>query len=218
MSGSASHLQRLHSGDISFPELPTFFCQLVISSPSDWRTNGYITPEAMVTGLAALTRRRTLSITFISPPNQRRRRPDPQMWDILPALTQFHYKCYSEYSEDLLVLIDTPLVDNVCIKYFIQEVSDRSSSLLSCSPTCVISPPTGTMWNRVDAAIWTTPNGCDSSTYFLLWKYCVFLTDYIASALSDTTEEMVIEILPVLYLLWLDEDNEECGEPMGPTE
>ena len=135
LGGSAPRLRHLHLGGISFPELPTLLLSarnLVTLQLEDIFQNDYISPEAMVAGLAALTRLRTLSIEFFeetSSPDQRIRRPDPPMRAILPALTLFHFKGYYEYLEDLLALIDTPIVDNVRIEYFLEEIQVPQLSL-----------------------------------------------------------------------------------------
>jgi hypothetical protein len=45
------------------------------------------------------------------------------------------------------------------------------------------------------------------------------VTAYIISALEDTTDEMVAEVLPALDLIWLDEEGkEECDKPVGSIE
>ncbi|KAH9169289.1 hypothetical protein EDB89DRAFT_2231385 [Lactarius sanguifluus] len=104
------------------------FClprNLVTLKVKDMYQNGYISPEAMVGSLAVLTRLKTLSITLAtkSPPSdQRRCRPDPPMRTILPALTAFQYRGYSEYLEDFLVQIDTPRVDDLKIEYFTHQI------------------------------------------------------------------------------------------------
>ncbi|KAH9172903.1 hypothetical protein EDB89DRAFT_1905793 [Lactarius sanguifluus] len=122
LGGSAPHLQHIRLRNVPFPHLPTFLLSarnLVTLEVEDICQNGYISPEAMVGGLAVLTRLITLSITFdkLSVYDQTSR-PDPPMRITLPALTTFHYQGYSEYLEDFLAQIDTPRVDDFRIEYF----------------------------------------------------------------------------------------------------
>ena len=84
-----------------------------------------ISLEKMVAGLALLTRLRTFAIGFhskITPPEQGRSRSNHPMPITLPALTLFRYQGYSEYLEDLLALINTPLVDTITIKYLVGDI------------------------------------------------------------------------------------------------
>jgi hypothetical protein len=106
LSGSAPCLREIHLLGIPFPTLPTF-----LSSASDLVDlylyhiphTGYISPEAMVASLAALTRLNSLSIGFqssTSRPDQSgsiRRRAAPPMRVVLPALTVFEFRGASEY-------------------------------------------------------------------------------------------------------------------------
>jgi hypothetical protein len=126
LGGSAPHLESLCLRGVSFPRLPKFLLSasniftLILGNILQ-----SIPPETMVAGLAVLTRLRTLAILFdseISQPDQWRSRSNPPMSTILPALTLFHYQGYSEYLEDLLALIDTPLVDEFRIEYFLADI------------------------------------------------------------------------------------------------
>ncbi len=134
LGGSAPCLQHLRLDSISFPELPTLLLSardLVSLQLNCIPPTGYISPEAMVVGLAVLTRLRTLCIRFpspIPPHEQREMRPDPPMLTVLPALTQFKFRGNSEYLEDLVAQIDTPRVEDVRIEYFMQEVQTHQLS------------------------------------------------------------------------------------------
>ncbi|KAH8996938.1 hypothetical protein EDB86DRAFT_953602 [Lactarius hatsudake] len=126
LGGSAPHLQHIRLKNVPFPHLPTFLLSarnLITLEVEDICQNGYISPEAMVGGLAVLTRLTTLSITFdeLSVYDQTSR-PDPPMRITLPSLTTFHYEGYSNYLEDFLAQIDTPRVDNFRIAYLAHEI------------------------------------------------------------------------------------------------
>ena len=126
LGGSAPRLEHLYLSGVSFPGLPTLLLlasNLLILRLNDIVQN--IPPETMAAGLAVLTRLSTLSIKFVralSQLNQGRSRSNRPMPIILPALTLFHYQGYSEYLEDLLALIDTPMVDAITIEYFVGEI------------------------------------------------------------------------------------------------
>jgi hypothetical protein len=126
LGGSAPHLEYLYLSGVPFPRFPTLL--LSASNLLTLRLDDIlqsIPPETMVEGLTMLTRLRTLSIAFgrdMSQPDQWRSRSNSPIPTILPALTLFHYKGYSEYLEDLLALIDTPLVDNIRIEYFVEVI------------------------------------------------------------------------------------------------
>ncbi|KAH8986382.1 hypothetical protein EDB92DRAFT_1949290 [Lactarius akahatsu] len=128
LGGSAPHLQHFRLRNVSFPDLPTFLLSarnLITLKVENICTNGYISPEAMVGGLAVLTRLISLSITFDEdleeePPSPSDH-PDPPMRITLPALTAFHYRGDSEYLEDFLAQIDTPRVHDFRIEYLAHE-------------------------------------------------------------------------------------------------
>jgi hypothetical protein len=74
--------------------------------------SGYISPEAMVTSLSALTRLEILEIAFGYFGS---RLPPPPTRTLLPALTQLRFKGISEGLEDLTARIDAPLLDKLDI-------------------------------------------------------------------------------------------------------
>ena len=126
LGGSAPRLEFLSLSGVSFPSYPTFL--LSASNLLDLQLSEIlqtIPPETMVAGLAVLTRLSTLSIEFdrLTPqPDQWETRSNPPMPTILPALTDFRYEGHSAYLENLLALISTPLIDNIRIKYFMEDI------------------------------------------------------------------------------------------------
>ena len=81
----------------------------------------------MVTCLAPMTRLKSLFLGFRSPlsgPDPASRRPPPPKCTVLPALTHFNYRGVSEFLEDLVARIDTPLLDNAEITLFNQLIFD----------------------------------------------------------------------------------------------
>jgi hypothetical protein len=123
---SAPRLRVAHLDGIQLPALPTLLSSalglvdlrlLNIPHASD----GYISPEAMVTSLAAFTRLRTLLIGFKSPTRPLRTIiRDPIRRTALTSLTTFGFHGVKEYLEDLVAQIDAPQLGYFRISYFNQ--------------------------------------------------------------------------------------------------
>ncbi|KAH9028356.1 hypothetical protein EDB85DRAFT_2276398 [Lactarius pseudohatsudake] len=144
LGGSAPCLQHICLENISFPGLPTLLLSArdlvslqLESVPPTYSDYGHISPEEMVSSLAVLTKLRTLSIYRYPsedsepspiPSDEQRRRPDPPMLAVLPALTQFVFGRDFEYLEDLVAQIDAPRVEDVSIEYSMNEVQTRQLS------------------------------------------------------------------------------------------
>ena len=130
LGGSAPRLQSLILHHVPFPTLPG----LLLSSNHIVDLHllriphtGYISPEAIVACVSALTKLMVLSIGFESPasrPDPRTRCPPPLTRAVLPALVNFDFRGVSEYLEDLVARIDAPLLNVVKITLFNQLVFD----------------------------------------------------------------------------------------------
>jgi F-box-like len=132
LGGSAPCLRYLQLASIPFPGLPkllfsaTHLTELRLSNIPH---SGYISPEAMVSCLSTLTRLETLILKFEPPesfPVREHRRPPPPTLTLLPALTRLLFYGVSEYLEDLVVRIDTPLLDKFVITLFHQFIPDTA--------------------------------------------------------------------------------------------
>ena len=127
LGGSAPQLRSLTLSNIVFPKLPKILLsatRLVRLSLLQLRlpvARHHASPEMMVTYLAALPTLEEISVGFrwqdpefrpdpINPPHRTR--------VILPALTHFHFNGASEYLEDFVSRIDTPLLDDLNIVFF----------------------------------------------------------------------------------------------------
>ena len=130
LGGSAPCLQILHLDGIPVPGLPklllsaTHLVQLYLLRIPH---SGYISPEAIATCLSVLTRLESLRIKFESPrsrPERKGRRPPPQTRILLPVLVELRFQGVSEYLEDLVAQIDTPLLDMLTIHFFHQLIFD----------------------------------------------------------------------------------------------
>jgi hypothetical protein len=127
LGGSAPHLQYLELFRIPFPALPRFLLaapnlvHLVLEGmPHDW----YTSPEATVTGLAVLASLKSFTMTFLGQAYQESRNTPPPTRTILPALTRFVFEGVSGYLEELLALIEAPLLDSIHITFFHLPIFD----------------------------------------------------------------------------------------------
>jgi hypothetical protein len=130
MGGSVPRLRELRLYAIPFPEVPKLLLSahdLVTITFFDIPHSGYFSPEAMVTGLSALTRLKYLDIEFLSPrshPDPASRRPPLQTRIVLPALADFQFRGVCEYLEDLVARTHAPLLKRAHITFFNQLVFD----------------------------------------------------------------------------------------------
>ena len=130
LGGYAPRLQKLELRSISFPELPKLLLStthLVSLCLESIPPSGYILPKTMVTSLSLLTRLETLKIGFIfcqNRPDPRSRHPPPLTRTLLPVLTALEFQGVSEYLEDLVTRIDTPLLDTLRITFSHQLIFD----------------------------------------------------------------------------------------------
>ena len=130
LGGSTPSLRILDLGGIPFPAMRKLLLStrnLVVLRLWSIPHSGYISPEAMVTCLSALTGLQFFDVGFRSPrPRVGRgtRLVPPLTRIVLAALTQFRFKGNSEYLEDIVSQIDTPLLDCFMIKFFHQLVYD----------------------------------------------------------------------------------------------
>ena len=122
LGGSAPCLRYFSLWNIAFPGFPKLApsaTHLSYLSLENIPITGYISPGAMATCLAALPSLGELYIGFQSPQS----RPDrivlpPPTRAVLPALAVFEFKGVNEYLEDLVARIDTPKLDRLEIRLF----------------------------------------------------------------------------------------------------
>ena len=123
----APRLQSIMLRGIPFPALPTLLLStgdLVTLHLDDIPLSGYISPEAMVAGLAALPRLKDFTIRFQwDAPRPNRIPPPPITRTLLPALTQFKFRGTSEYLEDLVSRIDAPQLNKIST-YYLNQLAD----------------------------------------------------------------------------------------------
>ncbi|KAF8260876.1 hypothetical protein EI94DRAFT_1789740 [Lactarius quietus] len=123
---SAPHLQELILYGIplsAFPIILPSASDLVKLSLYNIPQTGYISPDAMVAGLATLTRLRDLWIGFHSPNSRPNKIPiSLTTRTVLPALTYFYLRGVRENLEDFVARIDAPRLDRIEIDYFSQLI------------------------------------------------------------------------------------------------
>jgi hypothetical protein len=148
LNGSAPSLRTLFLGGISFTSLPRLLSSashLTSLFLDDLPNAGYISPESLATSLSALTNLNDLSIRFLSPTPQPRRRDRPLPSPIrilLPALTSLHFRGVSEYLEVFASRIDAPLLNHfVDITFFNQLVFDIPQISRLVLPHLLLSTP-----------------------------------------------------------------------------
>jgi hypothetical protein len=143
LDGSAPRLECFTLHGVPFPGLPNLLSSanhLVYLALSDIPHSGYISPEAMVPPIYALSSLEILSLGFESPrsyPGWESRSMPPPKRSVLPALDFFVFKGVIEYFEDLVTRIDTPQLEGMDITFFNQIDFDcpRLGQFTNCTPT-----------------------------------------------------------------------------------
>jgi hypothetical protein len=120
LGGSSPSLREISLTAIPFPGLPKLLlsaAHLTEIHLGNITRSGYISPETMVTYLAALTSLKSLFLGFLlrSRPDSESRHPPSPARSILPALTLIQFKGTGEYLEDLVARIDAPQLNDLFI-------------------------------------------------------------------------------------------------------
>ena len=146
LGGSAPHLRILRLNGISFPGLPKLLpsaTHIVHVNLFNIPHSGYFSPEAIVAALSTLISLEQFRLAFISPqsrPDWANRRPPPLTRSVLPVLTVFAFGGVSEYLDDLVALIDAPLLNKVNISLFNQIFFDTPQLIQFISRTPKLKP------------------------------------------------------------------------------
>jgi hypothetical protein len=127
LGGSAPRLRTLKLCNISLPVVSNLLLSasdLVDLSLWGLSHEGYISLEAMVAWLSSLNRLKYLRLGL--PPPSRleldQPSPPPQTRVILPALTDFTFQGATDYLDDFLTLIDTPVLNKFSMSLFLDPV------------------------------------------------------------------------------------------------
>jgi hypothetical protein len=130
LGGSAPGLRCLTLGGISFLGLPKLLLSATyLLSLQLWNIphSAHISPKAMVTCLSALTSLKyftlELKLPQTHPVRESRHSPSPTC-TLLPSLTWLKFQGVSEYAEELVARIDTPLLNYLHIAFLNQPTFD----------------------------------------------------------------------------------------------
>jgi hypothetical protein len=143
LDGSAQRLRFFALDGIPFPGLPKLLLSATnLVSLTLFRIphSGYVSPEAMVALISALSSLETLQLEFQSPqsrPDWESRRRPPSKRSVIPALDYFRFKGVIEYLEDLVTFIDAPQLNTFYITFFNQIDFDipRLAQFINRTPT-----------------------------------------------------------------------------------
>ena len=132
LGGSTPRLQTLWLDFIPFPGLPKLLLSanhLVLLHLWNIPDSGYISPQVIVTCLAAMTKLESFTLGCQSPrfrPNQQSRPLPLSTPIILPNLAALKFKGVCEYLEDLLARINVPILRSFQITFFNQLIFSTS--------------------------------------------------------------------------------------------
>jgi hypothetical protein len=121
--GGSTRLRSLSLTFIPMPGLPKLLLSctdLVNLHLDDIPITGFFSPEAIVTGLSALTRLKVFHLKpkFDRPhPDWENRRFSLPTRAVLPSLAVLEFKGVNEYLEDFIARIDAPLLDHLAITF-----------------------------------------------------------------------------------------------------
>ena len=222
MGGSAPRLQYLLLGGVPIPGLP----KLLLSATDLAYLNllriphsGYISPEVIVTCISMLPRLEKLCLGFESPrsrPNPESRLLPPPTRSVLPALIKLYFTGVSEYLEDLVARIDSPLLDRLEIAFFHQLIFDTPQLIqfISRTPTLEVHDQARVYFSNLDVRV-TFP--IISSGYHLALKILCrqpewqlssmaqICTSFFPRSFTHTVEQLRIRERCHSKLVWQDD-------------
>ena len=221
--GSAPSLRIFHLDGIPFlgmPKLLLSATHLVDLGLSDIPHSGYISPEAIVALLSALSSLKSLSLEFRSPqsrPHWEAVRLPPSKRSVIPALDLFRFKGAIEYLEDLVKFIDAPQLKTLQITLFnqIDFNTPQLARLINCTPTFRALDEAHVQFDDRTASVklryWTSDFGFDD----LLINISSRESDWQLSSIeqvcnsslppSSTVEDLYIEHQYSGVVVWKDD-------------
>jgi len=128
LGGSAPRLESFQLSGVPFSSFPKFilcFTHIAYLDLVDIPDSGCISPDVMTTCLTTCHNLKSLSIGFRSPLSRPLQiRPPPLKRAVLPALTRLSFCGVSEYFEDFVSRIDTPLLNQLVVAFFMDLIFD----------------------------------------------------------------------------------------------
>jgi len=223
LGGSAPRLRSLHLNGIPFPGLLKLLLsttELVDLELLNIPNLGYISPEAMATSLASLTRLQRLCLGF-HPQSfvVANRLPHLLTRIVLPALTSLRFIGDNEYLEDILSRIDAPLLHYINLEPFRRQVFDTRQLRHLISRTETFKEPHRAVVKFFDSYMYLNifSRGVTTDHHLLelkalrtpwYWPLSSF-AQFCSSALPP---------LPTLERLEIRKYGEHWRDPMGNTE
>jgi len=206
LGGSAPRLQTLSLSGIPFPALPSLLLStrdLVELHLWDIPLSGYISPEAMVSGLS--TRLEILFLDFRSPRSRADRENHllPRLTRVvLPALTSLIFKGNSEYLEDIVAQIDTPLLSQLKITFFNQLIFDAPllGHFISRTETFKAPHRARVMFWESKVEVWLDPRNGNGAYKVSSLEISCRPSDWQLSSLAQVCDS-ALSPLPTLELL-----------------
>jgi len=122
LGGSAPCLRTFLLRGTPFPTLPEFALSATHITDLDLlhdRNSGYISPKVLATCVAALCNLESFSVESRSlHPSPDQSSTPPPTSAVLPALTRLSFRGSSEYLDNLVAQIDTPLLKQLIVAFF----------------------------------------------------------------------------------------------------
>jgi hypothetical protein len=173
LGGSAPRLRSLKSYHIRFLGLRNLLLSAThLVHLQLWKipSSGYVSPEAIVTCLSALTKLEALFLGFEayrSRSVQEGLHLPLQTRTLLPVLTELHFRGFNKYLEGLVARIDTPLLDHLDISFFHQPTFDtpQLTQFISRTPTFEAHDEERVVFSDRDASV-TLPKTLDGKLEF----------------------------------------------------
>jgi len=132
LGASAPRLRTLVLDSVPFPGLRKLLLtasNLVQLHLNRIPNSGYISPDAMVACVLTMNNLESFTLEYrcpLSRPDRASRRPPPPTRVVFPSLTRFRFHGASEYLEDFLALVDSPLLNFFHVTFFNQLAFDLS--------------------------------------------------------------------------------------------
>jgi hypothetical protein len=110
---------------IHLPTFPKFITSTTRIGYLHLEIPNYISPDVMVTGLAALSKLESLCIQFRSPLTRPLQlSPPPLTRVVLPTLKRCLFRGVSKYFEEFVSRVDTPLLKDLLVMFFMDFIFD----------------------------------------------------------------------------------------------
>ena len=224
LGGASPCLQELHLYGIPFPALGDLLLStnnLINLHLEEIPHSGYITPQAMVTSLPALTRLESCILEFRfrrSVHERTSQRPLTMKRVVLHALIRFKFQGDSEYLEEIVSQIDTPRLKSFTVTFFDRPVFNIPQLRDFISRTEPLRVP-----HRVDVAFRASgtivtfypPNAVDDHTALTLGVKCGRFGPQFSSLVQLCVSSL--PPLPTLECLHTRNDTSTVGPIIEPT-